>query len=72
MDILYVGWLQSVTKLSNSKYQFDYQIDGVGVRGTFWLRTNGVDANGAAAEVIIFDRSGEKVRTGTFGIIQVG
>ena len=39
---------------------------------TFWLQTNGVDANGAAAKVIYFDRSGKKVRPGTFGKIKVG
>ena len=32
-----------------------------------WLRTNGVNTNGAAAKVIDFDRLGEKVRPGTFG-----
>ena len=32
-----------------------------------WLRTNGVDTNGATAKVINFDRLGKKVRPGTFG-----
>ena len=32
----------------------------------------GVNTNGAAAEVIDFDRLGEKVRPGTFGKIEVG
>ena len=39
---------------------------------TTWLRTNGVNTNGAAAEVMNFDRLGKKVRPGTFGNIQVG
>ena len=38
----------------------------------FWLRTNGVKTNGAAAKVMIFDRLGKKVRPGTFGKIKVG
>ena len=37
-----------------------------------WLRTNGVNTNGAAAKVMNFDRLGEKVRPGTFGKIKVG
>ena len=38
-----------------------------------WWWTNGVNTNGAAAEVINFDRLGEtKVRPGTFGKIKVG
>ena len=37
-----------------------------------WLRTNGVNAYGAAAEVMSFDGSGKKVRPGTFGKIKVG
>ena len=37
-----------------------------------WLRTNGVNTNGAAAKVMIFDRFGKKLRPGTFGNIQVG
>ena len=37
-----------------------------------WLRTNGVNTNGAAAKVTMFDRSGKKVRPGTFGKITVG
>ena len=32
----------------------------------FWLRTNGVDTNGAAAKVATFDRLGKKVHPGTF------
>ena len=39
---------------------------------TAWLRTNGVNTNGVAAEVMIFDRWGKKVRPGTFANIQVG
>ena len=31
-----------------------------------WLRTNGVDTSGAAAEVMDFDRLGKKVRPGTW------
>ena len=37
-----------------------------------WLRTNGVNTNGAAAKVMNFDRLGKKVRPGTFGKIQIG
>ena len=40
--------------------------------GSFWLRTDGVNTNGAAAKVIDFDRLGKKVRPGTFGKIKVG
>ena len=36
------------------------------------LRTDGVNTNGAAAKVMIFDRLGKKVRPGTFGEIKVG
>ena len=36
-----------------------------------WLRTNGVNPNGAAAKVVKFDRLGKKVRPGTFGRIGV-
>ena len=36
------------------------------------MRTNGVNSNGAAAKVMIFDRLGKKVRPGTFGRIKVG
>ena len=44
-----------------------------GRRGAPWLRTNGVQTDGAAAKVImIFDRLWEKVRPGTFGEIKVG
>ena len=32
----------------------------------FWLRTNGLNTNGAAAKIIDFDRLGKKVRPGTF------
>ena len=32
----------------------------------FWLRTNGVDTNGAAAKVMDFDRLGKKVYLSTF------
>ena len=38
----------------------------------FWLRTNGVNTNGAAAKVVNFDRLGKKVCPGTFGRIKVG
>ena len=34
-----------------------------------WLRTNGVNTNGAAAKVMKFDRLGKKVRPGTLGKI---
>ena len=37
-----------------------------------WLRTNGVNTNGAAAKVMNSDGLGKKVRPGTFGNIQVG
>ena len=37
-----------------------------------WLRTNGVNTNGAAAKVRTFDGLGKEVRLGTFGNIQVG
>ena len=36
----------------------------------FWLRTNGVNTNGAAAEVMDFDRLGKKARPGTSGKIK--
>ena len=32
-----------------------------------WLRTNGVNTNGAAANVKMFDRLGKEARPGTFG-----
>ena len=38
----------------------------------FWVRTDGVNANGAAAKVMNFDRLVKKVRPGTFGKIQLG
>ena len=37
-----------------------------------WLRTNGVNTNGAAANVINLARLGRKVRPGTFEKIEVG
>ena len=37
-----------------------------------WLRTNGVNTNGAAAKLMTFDRLGEKVRPDIFGKIKVG
>ena len=37
-----------------------------------WLRTNGVNTNGAAAKAMNFDTLGKKVRPGTFGKIEVG
>ena len=39
--------------------------------GGLWLRTNGVNANGAAAKVMDFDRF-VKMNPGTFGKIKVG
>ena len=42
------------------------------VNTLFGLRTNGVDTDGPAAKVIIFEGLGEKVRPGTFGKIKVG
>ena len=42
------------------------------VHVVIWLRTNGVNTNGAAAKVINFDRLGKKVRPGTFGNIKAG
>ena len=44
----------------------------VTLRVASWFRTNGVNANGAAAKVINFDRSGKKVRPGTVGNINIG
>ena len=37
-----------------------------------WLRTTGVNTDGAAAKVMTFDRLGEMVHTGTLGNIEVG
>ena len=37
-----------------------------------WLRTNGVNTNGAAAKLIKFGRIGNKVRPGTFDNINAG
>ena len=37
-----------------------------------WLRTHGINMNGAAAKVCVFVRLGKKVRPGTFGSITVG
>ena len=37
-----------------------------------WLRTNGVNTNGAAAKVRDVDWLWKKVRPGTFGKIKVG
>ena len=37
-----------------------------------WLRRNGVNTHGAAANINMCDRLGKKVRPGTFGKIQVG
>ena len=37
-----------------------------------WLRTNGLNTNGAAAKIMNFDRLGKNVRPGTFGKIKVG
>ena len=42
------------------------------VEGARWLRTDGVNTNGAAAKVIMFDRLGKKVRPGTFEHTKVG
>ena len=39
---------------------------------TPWLGTNGVNAHGAAAEVMNFDSFGKKIRPGTFGKIKLG
>ena len=36
------------------------------------LRTTGVNTNGAAAKVMVFDRLGKKVLPGTFGKIKLG
>ena len=41
-------------------------------QGAPWLRTDGVNTNGAAAKVTHFDRLGKKVRPGTFGKKQIG
>ena len=38
----------------------------------FWLRTNGVNTDGAATKVTNLDRLGKKVRPGTFGKVKVG
>ena len=40
--------------------------------GIGWLRTNGVNTNGAAAKAMNFDRLGKKVHPGTFGKIKAG
>ena len=37
-----------------------------------WLRTNGVNTNGAAAKVVNFDRLGKRVHPVTFGEINIG
>ena len=37
-----------------------------------WLRTNGVNTNGAAAKATNVDRLGKKVSPGTFGKIKLG
>ena len=37
-----------------------------------WLRTPGVNTNGAAAKVMDSDRLGNRVRPGTLGLIKVG
>ena len=37
-----------------------------------WLPTNGVDTNGATAEVIDFLQIGKNIRPGTLGNIKVG
>ena len=37
-----------------------------------WSRTNGVDTNGAAAEVMNFGSLGKKLRPATFWKIEVG
>ena len=42
-----------------------------GLKRASWLRTNGVDTNGAAAKVMNFDRLGKKVRPGILGEIKV-
>ena len=39
---------------------------------SLWLRTNGVNTNGAAAKEINFDRLWKKVHPGTLGKIKVG
>ena len=44
----------------------------VAVSGASWLRTNGVNTNGAAAKVMNFDRLGKKVHPGTLEKIKVG
>ena len=46
--------------------------EGSAAARCLWLRTNGVNTNGAAAKVINFDRLGKKVRPGTFGKTKVG
>ena len=43
-----------------------------GIRDASWLRTDGVNTNGAAAKVSNFVRLGKKVRPGTFGKLKVG
>ena len=37
-----------------------------------WLRTNGVNTNGAAAKVMVLDRLWKKIFFGTFGKINDG
>ena len=45
---------------------------GAGLGRSSWLRTNGVNTNGAAAKVMNFDRLGKKVHPGTLEKIKVG
>ena len=50
----------------------DVDAAGFAAGGEPWLRTNGVNTNGAAAKVMNFDRFGKKVLPGTLGKIKVG
>ena len=43
-----------------------------GFSRVIWLRTNGVNANVPAANVMNFERLGKQVRPGTVGKIEVG
>ena len=64
--------LQHLARAGSSRTSASRMTDG-GRRGrNIWLRTNGVNTNGAAAKVRLFDILGKKVRPGTLGKIKVG
>ena len=69
---------QIVDRRNNKQTQSRARPPRAGTRGDdrspclSWLRTNGVNTNGAAAKVRILVRLEKKVRPGTFGKINVG